>query len=51
MDHCNRDTLLSGAAWQDPHQCGEELKKDWLFEVFLVASILPFYWFWAGVTS
>jgi hypothetical protein len=51
MDHRNRDTHFAGAALQDPYRYGEEVKKDWLFEVILVALILPFYWFWAGVTS
>jgi hypothetical protein len=51
MDHCNRGTHLADAAWQDPHQCSEEVKKDWLFEVILVALILPLFWFWAGVPS
>jgi hypothetical protein len=43
MDHCNRGTHLADAAWQDPHQCSEEVKKDWLFEVILLTLILPFY--------
>ena len=42
MDHRNMDTHLAGAALQDPYQYGEEVKKDWLFEVILVALILPF---------
>ena len=32
-------------------QYGEEVKKDWLFELILVALILPFVRFWAGVPS
>jgi hypothetical protein len=51
MDHCNRHTHLAGAACQDPYQYGEEVKKDWLFEVILVALILPLFRFWAGVSS
>jgi hypothetical protein len=43
MDHRNMDTYLAGAALQDRYQCGEEVKKDWLFEVILVALILPFF--------
>ena len=42
MDHRNRDTHRAGVAAQDPYQCGEEVKKDWLFELILVALILPF---------
>jgi hypothetical protein len=45
------DIHPAGAALQDPYQYGEEVKKDWLFEVILVALILPFSRFWAGVTS
>jgi hypothetical protein len=51
MDHRNRDSHFAGASLQDPYLCGEEVKKDWLFEVILVALILPFFWFWAGVPS
>jgi hypothetical protein len=51
MDHRNRDTHLAGVALQDPYQCGEEVKKDWLFELILVALILPFIRFWAGAPS
>ena len=50
-DHRNMDIHPAGAALQDPYQYGEEVKKDWLFEVILVALILPFSRFWAGVTS
>jgi hypothetical protein len=42
MDHRNRDTHLADVASQDLYQCGEEVKKDWFFEVILVALILPF---------
>jgi hypothetical protein len=42
MDHRNRHILLAGVASQDPYQCGEEVKKNWLFELILVALILPF---------
>lgn len=51
MGHRNMDIHLADVAWQDPHQCGEEGKKDWLFEVILLSFILPFRWFWAGVPS
>jgi len=51
MDHRNMDIHLAGAALQDPYQYGEEVKKDWLFEVILLALILPFFRFWAGVPS
>jgi hypothetical protein len=51
MDHRNRDTHFAGAALQDPYRYGEEVKKDWLFELILVALILPFVRFWAGVPS
>jgi len=26
--HRNMDTWLTAVLWQDPHQCGEEEKKD-----------------------
>jgi hypothetical protein len=42
-DHRNMDTHLFGAVLQVPYQCGEEVKKDWLFEAILVALILPFF--------
>jgi hypothetical protein len=45
------DIHLVGVASPDPYQCGEEVKKDWLFEVILVTLILPFFRFWAGVPS
>jgi len=51
MDHRNMGIHLAGAALQDPYQYGEEVKKDWLFEVIPVALILPFFRFWAGVPS
>jgi hypothetical protein len=51
MGHHNLDILLAGAALQDPYQCGVEVKKDWLFEVILVALTLPFFGFRAGVPS
>ena len=51
MDHRNMDTHLAGADLQVPYQCGEEVKKDWLFEVILVTLILPFFRIWAGVPS
>jgi hypothetical protein len=51
MTHRNMDNHLAGAARPFPYQCGEEVKKDWLFEVILVALILPLFWFWAGVPS
>jgi hypothetical protein len=43
MVHRNRDIHLVGVASQDPNQYGGELKKDWLFEVILVALTLPFF--------
>jgi len=46
MVHRNMDTHLAGVDSQDPHQCGEEDKKDWLFEVILLALILPFICLW-----
>ena len=45
------DIHLAGAGLQDPYQYGEEVKKDWLSEVILVALILPSFGFWAGVPS
>jgi hypothetical protein len=51
MDHRNMDIHLAGVVWLNPYQYGEEVKKDWLFEVILVALILPFFRFWAGVPS
>ena len=45
------DTHLADAALQDPYQYGEEVKKDWLFEVILITLILPSFRFWAGVPS
>jgi hypothetical protein len=43
MDHRNSDTHLAGGDLLYPYQCGEEVKKDWLFEVILLTLILPFY--------
>jgi hypothetical protein len=43
MGHRNRNIHLARAASQDPYQYGVEVKKDWLFEVILVALILPFF--------
>ena len=43
MDHRNMDNHFAGAALQVPYQYGEEVKKDWLFEVILVALTLPFF--------
>jgi hypothetical protein len=43
MDHRNRDIHLARAASQGPYQYGVEVKKDWLFEVILVALTLPFF--------
>ena len=51
MDHRNLDIHLACAALQDLYQYGVEVKKDWLFEVILVALIPPFFRFWAGVPS
>jgi hypothetical protein len=42
MDHRNGDTHLAGVDLLDLCQCGEEVKKDWFFELILVAWILPF---------
>ena len=46
MDHRNMDIHLAGAALQDPYQYGEEVKKDWLFEVKMVTLFLPFLLDW-----
>jgi hypothetical protein len=43
MDHRNMGNHFAGAAFQDPYQYGGEVKKDWLFEVILVALFLPFF--------
>jgi hypothetical protein len=51
MDHRNMDIHPAGVAGQYPYQYGEEVKKDWLFEVILVTLTLPFFWIWAGVPS
>ena len=51
MDHRNMNIPLVGVAGLNPYQYGEEVKKDWLFEVILVALFLPFFRFWAGVPS
>ena len=51
MGHRNMGIHLADVAWQDPHQCGEEEKKDWIFEVILLSLLLPFHLFWAGVPS
>ena len=45
VEHRNMDIHLVGVASQDLYLCGEEMKKDWLFEVILVALILPFFRF------
>jgi hypothetical protein len=41
MDHRNANSPLAGAVLTGLYQCGEEVKKDWLFELILVAWILP----------
>ena len=51
VDHRNANSHLAGVVLPGLCQCGEEVKKDWLFELILVAWILPFFRFWAGVPS